>query len=74
MKIIKTEIPDVLLIEPKVFEDSRGFFLESYQAKKYAEVGISADFVQENHSSSKRVCCEDCTTKSATRRESLFEQ
>jgi dTDP-4-dehydrorhamnose 3,5-epimerase len=41
-----------LLIEPKVFQDERGFFLESYQKKKFQEIGIVAEFVQDNHSKS----------------------
>ena len=53
MKIIKTKIPDILIIEPKVFGDDRGFFLESFNAKKFAEgTGITAQFVQDNHSRS----------------------
>ena len=52
MKIIPTTLPDVLLIEPKVFQDERGFFLESYQKKQFQEAGIDADFVQDNHSKS----------------------
>lgn len=52
MKIISTAIPDVLLIEPKVFQDERGFFLESYQKKQFQEAGIHVDFVQDNHSKS----------------------
>ena len=52
MKIIPTSIPDVLIIEPKVFQDERGFFLESYQKKQFEEAGISVDFVQDNHSKS----------------------
>lgn len=52
MKIVSTSIPDVLIIEPRVFEDERGFFLESYNQKKFEEAGIIADFVQDNHSKS----------------------
>ncbi len=53
MNIIKTKIPDILIIEPKVFGDDRGFFLESFNAKKFAEgTGITAQFVQDNHSRS----------------------
>lgn len=48
----KTAIPDVILIEPKVFLDERGFFIESYQKKRFAEAGIEAEFVQDNHSKS----------------------
>ena len=54
MKFIETNIPDVVLIEPRVYGDARGFFMESYQAKRFAEAGISASFVQDNHSSSER--------------------
>jgi len=52
LKIISTSIPDVLLIEPKVFADERGFFLESYQKRSFKEAGIDVDFVQDNHSKS----------------------
>jgi dTDP-4-dehydrorhamnose 3,5-epimerase len=53
MNIIKTAIADVLLIEPKVFGDSRGFFYESFNARAFAEqAGIEATFVQDNHSRS----------------------
>ncbi len=54
MKITRTEIPDVLIIEPQVFRDERGFFLESYNRQKYREHGIEAEFVQDNHSRSQR--------------------
>ena len=52
MKFIPTEIPEIMLIEMDVFEDRRGFFMESYHAGKFAEAGISANFVQDNHSGS----------------------
>jgi dTDP-4-dehydrorhamnose 3,5-epimerase len=52
LKVHPTAIPDVLLIEPKVFADERGFFLESYQKRKFQELGIEAEFVQDNHSKS----------------------
>lgn len=53
MKIIPTEIPDVLIIEPKVFEDERGFFFESFNQKQFDEaVGYHVNFVQDNHSKS----------------------
>jgi dTDP-4-dehydrorhamnose 3,5-epimerase len=52
MKVIETKIPGVLIIEPKVFGDSRGFFLESFNAARYAEYGIETNFVQDNHSRS----------------------
>ena len=46
MKAIPTAIPDVLLIEPEVFNDSRGYFYESWNRHSFAELGIDADFVQ----------------------------
>lgn len=49
-----TRIPAVIVIEPQVFGDARGFFLESYQKQRFAEAGIGFDFVQDNHSSSER--------------------
>ena len=52
MKYIKTDIPGVLLVEPKVFKDSRGFFMETFHQKKYAEVGIDHAFIQDNYSHS----------------------
>jgi len=54
MKIISTRIAEVKLIEPKVFGDSRGFFMETYQKLKLEASGISADFVQDNHSGSSK--------------------
>lgn len=52
MNIIPSAIPDVILIEPAVFQDERGFFFESYQKKRFAEIGIPFEFVQDNHSKS----------------------
>ncbi len=53
MQITPTKIPDVLLIEPKVFGDDRGFFFESFNKKAFAgATGVEADFVQDNHSKS----------------------
>lgn len=55
MQVFDTAIPDVKLIEPKVFGDDRGFFLESFQAERYAQqAGITLAFVQDNHSRSAR--------------------
>ncbi len=54
MRFVPTEIPDVIRIEPTVFRDARGFFLESYHAEKFAAGGVSARFVQDNHSRSAR--------------------
>jgi dTDP-4-dehydrorhamnose 3,5-epimerase len=52
MNVIKTDIPEVLIVEPKLFGDQRGFFLETYQLRRYAEFGISRPFVQDNMSRS----------------------
>lgn len=53
IEVIKTEIPGVLIIEPKVFGDARGYFLESFNAKEFAEkTGLNIDFVQDNESMS----------------------
>lgn len=54
MKVLETVLPGVLIIEPKVFADARGFFLESYQAERYRQLGITHTFVQDNHSRSAR--------------------
>lgn len=54
MKFLSTELPGVLIIEPDVHRDPRGFFLESYHLQKYREGGISLPFVQDNHSYSIR--------------------
>lgn len=54
MNVISTEIPDVLIVEPKVFGDERGFFFESYSKKRYQEAGIGQDFVQDNVSFSSK--------------------
>ncbi|PKL43499.1 MAG: dTDP-4-dehydrorhamnose 3,5-epimerase [Candidatus Riflebacteria bacterium HGW-Riflebacteria-2] len=52
MKVTPTAIPGVLVIEPQVFSDARGFFLETWNRRKFAEAGLDADFVQDNHSCS----------------------
>lgn len=52
MKVIETRLSDVLLLEPKVFGDARGFFMESYNKRAMSEAGISREFVQDNHSRS----------------------
>jgi dTDP-4-dehydrorhamnose 3,5-epimerase len=54
MKIVQTELPGVLIIEPKVFGDERGFFVETFQARRYSkEAQIHLPFVQDNHSRSR---------------------
>jgi len=52
MNIIQTQLPGVLIIEPKVFGDERGFFVECYQEPRYRDAGIELPFVQDNHSRS----------------------
>lgn len=52
MNIVRTELPEVIIIEPKLFGDQRGFFLETYQFPRYVEHGISRPFVQDNMSRS----------------------
>jgi dTDP-4-dehydrorhamnose 3,5-epimerase len=52
MKVLPTALPGVLLVEPTVHRDPRGFFLETYHSEKYAGAGIAAAFVQDNHSRS----------------------
>jgi dTDP-4-dehydrorhamnose 3,5-epimerase len=54
MKIIQTEIPDVVVLEPRIFSDSRGFFLETYNERSFAAMGIAERFVQDNQSYSKQ--------------------
>ena len=54
MKVASTELPDVKVIEPRVFGDERGFFLESWNARAFEAAGLAATFVQDNHSGSRR--------------------
>jgi dTDP-4-dehydrorhamnose 3,5-epimerase len=54
MHVIETALPGVLILEPKIFGDERGFFFESYNKKALQEAGITAEFVQDNHSRSVR--------------------
>jgi dTDP-4-dehydrorhamnose 3,5-epimerase-like enzyme len=51
MNVISTEIPEVLIIDPKIFGDDRGFFFESFNHQAFVEkTGVTAEFVQDNHS------------------------
>lgn len=52
MKIIPARIPDVLILEPQVYGDTRGFFIETWNRRAFAEAGLDLDFVQDNHSRS----------------------
>ncbi len=54
MELIETNLPDVLIIQPRVFGDDRGFFLESWNAETFAAAGLDLNFVQDNHSRSAR--------------------
>jgi dTDP-4-dehydrorhamnose 3,5-epimerase len=54
MKITETELEGVLIVEPGVYEDARGFFLETYHQNRYRELGIQSDFVQDNMSFSRK--------------------
>jgi dTDP-4-dehydrorhamnose 3,5-epimerase len=55
MNLVRTELPEVLILEPKVFGDERGFFFESFNARAFAEAtGLQPEFVQDNHSRSQR--------------------
>jgi dTDP-4-dehydrorhamnose 3,5-epimerase len=52
MKFIQTKLPDVLLIEPHIHSDKRGFFIETYQRQRFSDAGIPMQFVQNNHAGS----------------------
>ena len=55
MKVIETAIPDLLILEPRVFGDDRGFFMESYNSRTFGELtGLVVNFVQDNHSRSSK--------------------
>lgn len=54
MKIIATAIPELKIIEPRVFGDRRGFFMETWNRERFAEAGLDLDFVQDNHSRSRK--------------------
>ena len=54
MNVSSASLPEALVIEPRVFEDARGFFFESYNRREFAKAGIDVEFVQDNHSRSTR--------------------
>jgi dTDP-4-dehydrorhamnose 3,5-epimerase len=54
MRVVETTLAGVLVVEPRVFQDARGFFLETYHAQRYAAAGLDVTFVQDNHSRSRR--------------------
>ena len=71
MKVVRTSIPELLILEPRVFGDARGFFMESFNVRTFAEVtGLETDFVRDNHSRSQHACCAACTISSGRRRAS----
>jgi dTDP-4-dehydrorhamnose 3,5-epimerase len=53
MKVMPTHISDVLIIQPQVYQDARGFFIETYQQQRYEQFGLELEFVQDNHSRSR---------------------
>ena len=54
MELVRTRIPDVVLLKPRVFRDGRGHFLETWNRRTFAQAGIASEFVQDNHSHSKQ--------------------
>ena len=60
MNVITTDIPEVLIIEPKLFGDQRGFFLETYQFARYADSGLSGLSCRTTSRVRATACCEDC--------------
>ena len=54
MKVSKCKLDGILLIEPKLYPDDRGFFLESFEQKKYQDLGVTEEFIQDNHSRSQK--------------------
>jgi dTDP-4-dehydrorhamnose 3,5-epimerase len=54
LAIVTSEFPGLMVIEPRVFEDARGFFMETYHRERFAAAGLPTDFVQDNHSLSRR--------------------
>ena len=54
MKFVATDLPGVVIVEPQVFGDARGFFMETYQERVFAEAGLPTHFVQDNHSGSRQ--------------------
>lgn len=54
MKIVETELPGLVVIEPRVFEDDRGYFFETFQSERYRDAGITEPFIQDNESKSVR--------------------
>ena len=72
MNVVRTLLPGVLLIEPKVFGDSRGFFVESYNRRRYAESGSTPPSSKTTILDPPAASCAACTIKCGIRRESSF--
>jgi dTDP-4-dehydrorhamnose 3,5-epimerase len=53
VKVRETDLPEVLIVSPRIFRDERGFFMEAFHKKKFADVGLVTEFVQDNHSRSR---------------------
>ena len=71
MKVSETLLEGVCVIEPKLFGDARGHFLETFNERRYFELlNISSEFVQDNFSYSKKMCCVAYTFKKRNRKES----
>lgn len=70
IKVTTCEIEGLYEIEPTVFGDARGYFMETYNYQDFKEAGIDVQFVQDNQSASKKVCCADCIFRSTIRRTS----
>ena len=68
----QTEIPGVVVIEPQVFGDDRGYFMETYQKDQFAEAGIDKEFVQDNQSRSTRSSCAALSACARTARSSVY--
>ena len=71
VNVLATPLPGVMIIEPKVFGDHRGFFKETFQIERYREVGIDLPFVQDNHSRSPEAFCEACICRKVGLKERL---
>ena len=71
MEVVAAPLAGVMLIKPKVWGDSRGYFVETWQQERYAAAGIDAPFVQDNHSMSTWAYCAACIFKKRALRASL---
>jgi dTDP-4-dehydrorhamnose 3,5-epimerase len=65
VEVLPTKLEGPILLQPKVFRDERGFFLETYRRSAFGEVGIEEEFVQDNHCDRPAASCEGCTSSPA---------